>query len=52
VLDVVGAFIGNNRVMSKISFSRVMTWPFLEMASDPGKPHLCSCQHALLISEP
>jgi hypothetical protein len=45
-------FRGNNRVMSEVSLSRVMTWPFSEMAPNPGKPHLYSCRHALLISEP
>jgi hypothetical protein len=29
VLDVVGVFRGNSRVVSGVSFSRVMTWHFL-----------------------
>jgi hypothetical protein len=44
MLDTVGNFRGNHRVMSEISLSRVMTWHFLEMAPNPGKPHLCSCR--------
>jgi hypothetical protein len=30
----------------------VMTWHFLEMVPNPGKPHLYSCRRALLSSEP
>jgi hypothetical protein len=51
VLDTVDVFRGNRRVMSEVSLSRVMTWHFLEIAPNLGKPHLYSCRRALLISE-
>jgi hypothetical protein len=40
------------QALSEISFSRVMTWHFLETVPNPGKPHLYSCRRALLSSEP
>jgi hypothetical protein len=43
VFDVVGALRGSGRVISEVSFSRVITWPFSEMAPNLGKPHLYSC---------
>jgi hypothetical protein len=52
MLDVVGVFRGNSRVVSGVSFSRVMTWHFLEVVPNPGKPHLYSWRHVLLSSEP
>jgi hypothetical protein len=45
-------FRGDGRVMSEVSYSRVLTWHFLEMTPNLGKPHLYSCRRTLLISEP
>jgi hypothetical protein len=37
VLDTVGVFRGNRRVMSETLLSRVMTWYFFRNGAQPGK---------------